>query len=328
MVPARTETLHGLRSFQRRKFKKNQLIFNPQSGRGMALPFLSYKSLGIKRSLPSQCQTPELFMKLIEHHLREYDMDADIAVTSSSEQATAIARRCADSKYDLVIAVGGDGTVNAVVNGIIGSDTALAVIPSGTVNVLGLQLDLPTDLQESVRRIRLGETACIDVGRVDHRYFTCMAGVGFDAYVIKSTRSAWKKMVGVLAYGVVALDSLFTFPFKTIHFRIDDQAELKKGYFVVVGNVKYYASNLMLLPQANPADGFLDVAIFKKKNLWRYAGRLVGIGRNQPWMDVEHLRCKAITFPEGRHLIQLDGDYYGRTPVTIRVVPCALRVVL
>jgi YegS/Rv2252/BmrU family lipid kinase len=320
----------SLNAYQKRKFKKAKIIFNPLSGRGVALPFLSYKCSGIKRHLPAAMQKPGLFLQLIEHSLREFGINADSLTTESPEEATQATQRYVQENVDLIIAVGGDGTINAVVNGMIGSDATLGIIPSGTINVLGLQLDLPDNLQESCRLIARGETACLDVGQVNQHYFTCMAGIGFDAYVIKSTNSKWKRIIGAIAYLLVGLDSLFTYPFKTIHMRIDDQEELKKGYFVVVGNVKFYASNLALIPQADPADGYLDVCIFKKKNFFRYLKLFLppGRGLQKAWVDVEYHRCRKISFPEARHLVQLDGEYFGRTPVEINVLPAALRVVI
>jgi diacylglycerol kinase (ATP) len=308
-------------------FKKSMLIFNPQSGHGFFPPFFK-QILGIRRQADFLARQPKNLLPKIQALLAKYNLKPQIVVTASPQEATALAKQCAQKHYNLVIVVGGDGTINAVVNGLAGTRTALAVIPTGTINILGLQMNLPTDVEKACALIARGRVRKMDLGRVNARFFACMAGIGFDAFVIKATDPNLKKIFGVIALAFSALIGFFIYPFSHLRVRIDQQTFVHKGYFLIVGNMKYYGGDLLLLPQAKINDGYLDVCLFKKRGFLNFLGYLWGLRRGwlEKYLDVEYLQCKKLTVLNRRQYVHLDGEYLGREKIHIRVVPSALRI--
>lgn len=304
--------------------RRIKLVFNPQSGSGAALGE-SGRTLA-----QSKLQSPQVYLRRILQALRAQGLEAEAMMTLSPSAATAAARHCAKNRYDLVIAVGGDGTINAVINGLAGSRTALGVIPAGTVNLFSLQMNIPLDLDEACRRLARNRRIAIDLGRAGRQYFACVAGVGFDAFVIKTTDWKLKRLTGAFAYLVAGIAAFFLYPFRQVWVRIDEQPEPRRGYLVIAGNAKYYGGNMVLLPRADLQDGKLDVCIFKRRNFFSFLGYLWGLqhGALDKFMDVEYLQCRRLTVLNRRQHLQLDGEYFGHLPVDIEVVPQALHVVV
>lgn len=315
------------------RFRKTLIIYNPESGRGPRLPLMIRSFLGLKPSgleRGGRDHDPHNTIRPIQAILREYGIESSLAVTSRPGEGTLLARRSVAEGYDLVIAVGGDGTVNEVVNGLAGSETVLGVIPAGTANLFGTQMNLPGDVREACRVIAAGNIRRIDLGLARDRYFICLAGIGFDAYVVKKTDTRLKKSAGAAAFAWVALRHLLFYPFRQIVMRVDDQPILRRGYLVIVGNGKYYAGDKVILPGADPADGYLDVCVFKRNNWWNLLEYWRGLSRGtlSRFLDVDYFKCERLSIREkGRHYVHVDAEYLCRTPVTIRVVPGALRVV-
>lgn len=305
------------------RLKKIKLIFNPQSGSGGALAWTGALT-------QSKIQSPQVYLRRILEALRNQGLQAEPVLTLSPGAATAAARQCVKNRYDLVVAAGGDGTINAVINGLAGSSTALGVIPAGTVNLFSLQMNIPLDLDAACRLLARGRQTAIDLGRVNQRYFTCMAGVGFDAFVIKNTDWRLKRLTGAFAYLVAGIAAFFLYPFRQVWVRIDGQPEPRRGYLVIAGNVKYYGGNMALLPRADLQDGKLDVCIFKRRSFLHFLGYIWGWQHSalDKFLDVEYLQCRRITVLNRREHLQLDGEYLGHMPVDIEVVPQALRVVV
>ncbi|MBN1595446.1 diacylglycerol kinase family lipid kinase [candidate division FCPU426 bacterium] len=251
-------------------------------------------------------------------------------ITSSSAAATEMARECVRQQYDLVIAAGGDGTINAVVNGLACSRTALAVLPLGTINIFGLQINLPLDIERACAIIAGGRIHTMDLGMVNRRYFACMAGIGFDAFVIKATDPHLKRIFGVIALAFSAFVGFFIYPFTHLRLRIDQEKHVRKGYFVIVGNMKYYGGGLLLLPHANTSDGYLDVCLFKRRGFFTFVRYLWGWRRGllEKYLDVEYFQCKKLVVQNRRQYVHLDGEYLGRERIRLKIVPAALRIVV
>ena len=123
-----------------------------------------------------------------------------IAATTAAGDATIKAQQAAQAGYHAVIAAGGDGTVNQVMNGLVGTSTALGTLPLGKVNIWAREMGLPMDLSKAAESLMKSELAQIDVGIAGNRYFLLMAGIGFDAAVKAMVSAAEKKMLGAIAY--------------------------------------------------------------------------------------------------------------------------------
>lgn len=312
------------------KFKKIRLIINPHSGMGFQLPGVFRKLFGIrKRSLDISPKGDD-FTDKIRKYLNEFGIYPEISETKSSQEATQTAHTCSRQGYDLVVAAGGDGTINAVVNGLAGSRTALGVVPLGTINVYAINLDIPMEIRSACQLIAMGKTRRIDLGKARGRYFTCLAGVGFDAYVVNQADKGLKKALGAAAYILIGLKNLIRYRFAPIRLRIDDQPFVRRGFIVFIGNGKFYSSNMTISSHAKLDDGMLDVIIMKDRHLLSFLGYVWGFykGDITDHANVEyHLGKQIRIFRQGRHYIHIDGEPFGRSPVDFNIEPRALTVV-
>ena len=211
---------------------------------------------------------------------------------------------------DLVFACGGDGTVMSCVSGLVGTDVALAVLPQGTGNLLaanlGLSTDLAAGLQVAVERGR----RLLDVGAVEDQYFTVMAGMGFDAQMLEATNETTKARIGWPAYVVGAARHLRDRPMR-VQIRIDDRPPLRRrARSVLIANVGRLQGGVTLLTEAEPDDGWLDVAVLTPRNLrhWLALGWAV-IRRSGQVPQMEVFRGRRVVVTSNRaQPRELDGD--------------------
>ncbi|MFY1637964.1 diacylglycerol/lipid kinase family protein [Solwaraspora sp. WMMB335] len=247
--------------------------------------------------------------------------------TTVDDPGEGQARQAVASGVDVVFACGGDGTVMSCVAGLVGTDTALAILPAGTGNLLAANLGLSTDvaagLQAAVDRGRRR----IDVGQLDHRYFVVMAGMGFDAKMLAATSEKTKARIGWPAYLVGALRHLRDRPMR-VRLRIDDGPVVHtRARTVLVANVGRLQGGITLLAGAEPDDGQLDVAVLTPRSLrhWLAMGWALirGTGR-VPRMQVYRGREVSVCSDRDQPR-ELDGDLIesGRT-LRVSVCPAAL----
>ncbi|SCE72943.1 Diacylglycerol kinase family enzyme [Micromonospora coriariae] len=211
---------------------------------------------------------------------------------------------------DLVFACGGDGTVMSCVSGLVGTDVALAVLPQGTGNLLAANLGLSTDmaagLQVAIERGR----RLLDVGAVEDRYFTVMAGMGFDAQMLAATSEATKARIGWPAYVMGAARHLRDRPMR-VQIRIDDRPPVRRrARSVLIANVGRLQGGVRLLTEAEPDDGWLDIAVLTPRNLrhWLALGWAV-IRRNGRVPQMEVFRGRRVVVTSNRaQPRELDGD--------------------
>ncbi|MGZ4610523.1 MAG: diacylglycerol/lipid kinase family protein [Actinomycetes bacterium] len=239
---------------------------------------------------------------------------------------TAVHDGCA-----VVFVCGGDGTVMACATALAGGDVPMAILPSGTGNLLARNLDLPLDDEAASLRMGIdGVTRQIDVAAIEDRKFVVMAGLGFDAAIMRDAPEGLKKAVGWPAYLVSASKHLRGRGIR-VAIRVDDDPPLQRRVrTVVVGNVGKLQGGIPLIPDAKPDDGVLDVVVIAPRNAldWmRVTGRVVRKA-NVPDRKMERFRGTHIVIeasrPEPR---QLDGDLIedSRT-MDIRIEPGALGI--
>jgi diacylglycerol kinase (ATP) len=292
--------------------KRIAAIFNPHSGGG-----------GYRRDYP-----------LIFAAMRDLGYVVEELQTEQPGDAKRLAREAVEAGFDIVAAVGGDGTVNETINGLAGSDTPLAIIPTGTVNVLAMELGVPLEPPDAVRLLGddAGHVSWIDLGLAGERYFGLMAGVGMDAAVVASLNPAMKKALKEAAFAVQGLGTYLTH--EDPLFRVTTEERLVEGYFAVLGNSSNYGGAFGITPLADMRDGLLDVCVLKDKSListiWYWTAALVNAHIKHP--KVEYFRTERAlieTVEEDKEvLVQTDGEVAGRLPMECRIVPRGLRVVV
>ena len=255
-----------------------------------------------------------------------------VAPTQRAGEAKQLAARAVAEGCRVIVAAGGDGTINEVINGIGTSGAALGVLPLGTVNVFAQELGIPRRVEAAWAVIENGRSHMIDLARAESngatRYFVQLAGVGFDAQAVRAASWELKKKVGPLSYVWAGLKTL-----SGMHTRVEVSANGNHpagGVAVLVGNGRYYGGRFALFPKARMDDGLLDVCVFEKcgyLDVLRYGhGILRGAHINLAgvkYFQADRLACTA----SGPTPFELDGEDAGDTPVTFSVVPRALRVV-
>ncbi len=239
--------------------------------------------------------------------------------TRSEEEAIALAEEFAAKGEPVVIAAGGDGTLNAVVQGLLGTDTALGIFPSGTMNVFARELGIPVPgfnsmpLYKALAVIDSGNVKKVDIFSLNERPFIQMAGVGFDAQVIEETDPSLKKTFGPLTYLVSAVKVLGKEPPK-LTLRLADGTE-HRGAAIVTGNGGLYGGQVKLFTKADNNDQLLDFVIFKENGYRMVADTLAGIqGKiDNNSNDIEYVQAKGAEIISDREVPwQVDGDYVGR----------------
>ena len=280
---------------------------------------------------PSAVRDADTAAQRITEGLGRHGISPETAIPAPADEMAAMAGGCARERYDLLIGVGGDGTINVALNALATSHTALAVIPLGTANALARQLGMPGNLDQACEAIAKGRRERVDLGRVNGRYFGCTSGAGFDAEVIKQADPRIKHVSGYAAYLFSGLRNLLRGRFPTVRIRLDGDGEELRGYMVLVNNGKYYGGDFVFAPDARMNDGLLDVIVFQRRDagsVLRYAASLKS-GTIAKHEGIIYRQAKRITVSRhGRHALHADGEYVGRTPAEFVVVEAALDIVL
>ncbi|MCU0794996.1 MAG: diacylglycerol kinase family lipid kinase [Akkermansiaceae bacterium] len=236
--------------------------------------------------------------------------------TRSPEESEALARRFAENGEPLVIAAGGDGTLNAVVKGLAGTRTALGVLPTGTMNVFAREMGIPFDnLDRAFEVILAGNVIEVDLFEANGTPFVQMAGVGFDAAVIEETTWESKKVLGPLAYLLSAVKVLGEDPPKmTVRTR---EGEVLEGVAVLAGNGSLYGGQIRLFHRADNQDSKLDVLVFKEAGYKLVMDSLKGIamgGIDFNDSTVSYVQAGSLVVTADRDVpLEVDGELVGRT---------------
>lgn len=240
-----------------------------------------------------------------------------IYATRSRDEAIELARRFAEEGEDLVIAAGGDGTLNAVIEGLAGSETALGVFPTGTMNVFAREMGIPYDrLENAMEVIDHGHHEEVDLFAMNGAPFVQMAGVGFDAQVIEETTWESKKRFGPLAY-LFAATKVLRAPPPILKVRCHDGRELE-GVALLVGNGSLYGGQFPLFKKADNGDKLLDVIVFKQTGYQLVKDSLAGLMKGGIDPDshgdsVEYVQAPGLSVTSAEEVpVEVDGELWGR----------------
>lgn len=258
---------------------------------------------------------------------RQAGWTIELRPTKAAGDATRIAQEAATEGYTLVIAAGGDGTVNEVVNGLVGTTVALGTLPIGTVNVWAREIGMPLQPRAAARALLDAQPRRIDVGRADDRYFLLMASIGFDATVAATVRSDQKRMLGAFAYVIQGLKIAFRYEGVRARITIDGKAIRGRYLMVVLGNSQLYGGVVKLTAEAVIDDGLLDVCVIKGRTLRAAPLRMWSILRRRYANDrkILYYRARQVTFAAEQPVdVQVDGDHIGNMPTNFAIVPGGL----
>ena len=283
------------------------VIVNPASGRGRAAKMAQQAGA----------------------RLHQAGLEVDVLTTVAPGHAHAYAMRVCQ-EMDVLVSVGGDGTLNEVVNGVLdaGSETPIAVIPTGTANVVARELGLPEDLAELVEIARTGQTRSLDLGLAGGRRFTMCAGIGLDAQIVALvSRGRGEDGISMLDYTLPTVRSFMEYHYPKLRVRVDGESVDEQATFVVIGNMRRYGGPLQLFREATPDDGRLDVCCLHGDNildLLRY-GWGAFWNRMPELSDVTYHLARDVRIESNDPvLVQVDGDRGGELPMEFSVLPSAV----
>lgn len=282
---------------------------------------------------PKAGQAEELYQQLeaAADTWRAHGWQVEMHPTNGPGDATALARQAASQGYDMVAAAGGDGTINEVVNGLVGSQTALGTLPFGTVNVWARELGLPLQPRLAAEALLQCRVHPIDLGRAGERYFLLMAGVGFDAAITAGVDSEAKRRFGVIAYVVRGIRKLLHIRGTRTRLWLDGRQVRGRVLMIVIGNSQLYGGVVKITHQATIDDGLLDVCVIRGNGLWSALVHTIAILRRRydhnP--EITYYRARTVEIAARPSLpVQVDGDTIGYTPMTVDVVPGGLRALM
>lgn len=279
----------------------------------------------------------------ISRQLVESGLSFDHQYTECVGHATEIAREAAGDGYRYLVAVGGDGTVNEVVNGILssaGASTAtLGVVNTGTGSDFARSIGIPRHYAGACSSLVNGQTSLIDVGVVEYqsqgqslrRFFVNAAGIGFDAAAARTTERMPKFFNGTIPYLAGLFRTLISYQNKSVVITIGDQVETARILSVVIANGGYFGGGMHVAPEANLADNQLDVVVFGDLGKFDLIRSLPMIyrGTHGRHPKVRIGKATRITIESAEHfLVQADGELLGEGPASFWLMPAMLKVVV
>jgi diacylglycerol kinase (ATP) len=257
--------------------------------------------------------------------------EPEVRMTTDQDPGTAAARDAVHQGAELVVACGGDGTVNAVAEALADTGVCLGIVPLGTGNLLAANLGIPTAIDEAISVLIHGTNQVIDLGSCGERVFTGIAGLGLDAAMVADAPDALKKRIGWPAYLVPIVRHL---PDRGVTLTLDLDGRRVRHHRVrtmLVGNIGRVHGGLDLLPDADPQDGILDLAVLAPHGRllgWLPVLARLGTGRLRGSDTIFTYRAGRVVARTDRAVDQeLDGEPYRRAAVLeIEVRPGALLV--
>ena len=260
------------------------------------------------------------------------DQDFQLFESQCPGHATEITKLAVESGAEAVIAVGGDGTIMEVIQGLIGTNAKLGIIPFGTGNMLALNLGISLDVERSIGIIMSGSTRKIDIGKINNHYFAFMAGCGFDASIIEETSREKKKRFGMFAYYIEGIRQAFKSRKASFKIVLDSKKTVKlRAISVIIANSANIIGNIFTLaPNSSIMDGYLDIIVISPRGAYDYIPTLWNIITKQPVKNVDRVKyykAKSIEIKsKPTLLVQADGELIEKTPVKVTIIPACIEI--
>ncbi|MGA2509272.1 MAG: diacylglycerol kinase family protein [Candidatus Acidiferrales bacterium] len=275
--------------------------------------------------------------------LKDAGIAVELAPTTAPGAATKTARQAVEQRRGMVIACGGDGTINEIVNGLAGSQVPMALLPAGTANILAKELGIPWDIPRAARLIPGGEIRRIALGMAsplngnhspalskEGRYFLSVAGAGPDGAIVNGVSHELKSNTGVFAYWAEGFRQLFSYGFPEMRIRSGGQE--RKATIIVVGRTAHYGGPFKITTEASLFENSFEFLTHSDRSRLGYLtclpaiwlGTLRSMNGIETWKATETICEPAGTDPV---YAQVDGEPVGQLPLAFRIVPDALSIV-
>ncbi len=259
----------------------------------------------------SGTQSKEAIPTLLAQAVAETDYQLFVTYTKYAGHAYELAELAVKEHYDLVIAVGGDGTVNEVAKALIYTDTALAIIPKGSGNGLARALEIPMAVKKAVEIIRTGKLLTIDCCQANEMPFFCTCGMGFDAEVSKAFAEA--PFRGLLSYAKTAVEQYINYKpnYYDVEIEGGEKLEQVEAFVIAAANANQYGNNAYIAPKASLTDGLMDLVVlkpFKKLELPQITMQLFNKGLSEN-ANSSNYQCTKATIKRAKEgVVHLDGE--------------------
>ncbi|WP_169911591.1 diacylglycerol/lipid kinase family protein [Clostridium oryzae] len=287
-------------------------IINPKAGKGKTLKYIPI----IK----------EKFMNINEEYI--------IELTEKVGHATEIARRYAEKGKCRIYAIGGDGTINEVLNGIVGTDSSLAVIPSGSGNDFVRSMISGNFRKNILTRTINGTDKAVDIGCIDHeRYFINIASIGLDAEIAYGAQYFKRKrwIPSKLAYLLSVFVTIFKYKAMKMKILLDSTQEIENTLFIAIANGKYYGGGIKIAPSAELNDGYFEICKVKNISLFKILMLMPRaiLGKHEGLKEAVFRKVKNIEVSAERNMLfNIDGEIVQLKHAKISMIPSALNVVI
>lgn len=269
--------------------------------------------------------------KKLNHLCQARGVDFDMVYTSKRGEATELAREAA-GQFECIVAVGGDGTVNEVVNGIVGCQVKFGIIPIGSGNDFVKAIHIPLKLEAALDTLTALNTRWVDVGRAGSVYFQNGLGIGFDAWVVQESFKV-KRLRGNAIYLYSVIKTIYGYQAPYMQLRYDDIKRQEKIFMITVGNGTSLGGGFKLTPFALLDDGLLDLTIIQDLKKWEIYQNLASVyfGKHTRMPQVTTARTKTVKIDcDQGFAAHVDGELLSLNIKTLEVtiVPKALEIVV
>lgn len=245
----------------------------------------------------------------VEKHLNHDQFEYGFKYTEHAGHARELALEALAEGYDIVTAVGGDGSINEVASALIGTKAILGIIPAGSGNGLAMHLGYGRDVESAVRKLNTAQEKIIDVGLMNDRPFINLAGIGFDGLVSNMMKgSNWR---GFIPYFLKSVEAGLKYTPSLCTIEMDDRVLTEKCFAITIANGPMYGYNFQIAPDARMDDGLFEVVILKDAPRWQYFAAVPAtlIGKIYDAGFVEHFTTKRVRIStEGTNYTHLDGE--------------------
>ncbi|ABR50853.1 diacylglycerol kinase, catalytic region [Alkaliphilus metalliredigens QYMF] len=269
-------------------------------------------------------------MVLVEEVLKKKNVDYQLYVTNKPGEAQFLASQASREKYDVIVAIGGDGTIHEVLNGMIHSKKKLGIIPAGTGNDLAKSLNYPTNVEQALETVLNGHTRKIDIGRINGNYFINFASIGLDALIAEEANKMKKLYSSRYTYVLAVLKGIIVFKSPTIKVLIDGKEQKREIMLLAICNGAYYGGGMKIAPTADVADGYLDVCLIRKMSKLKllFLFPTIFTGNHVKYKEVEFYRGKKVEVSsQSKFKFNADGEVKDHLPTTVEIIEKGIEII-
>jgi len=284
---------------------------------------------------------PRPHLKTIFKYLKENGFNFKVSYTSHHGEATELAQKAADNGAELIVSVGGDGTVNEIVNGIMKSknNPSLGIIPLGWANDFIKSVNIPYDLTQACQILVQGKTKKIDIGVINSQiYFANICGVGFDAEVaqyanqMKNRHPNWRILSAFIYVFATVKKLLSPFSYHNLKIKFDGQEIHSKILFIAISNGKIYGGRFNITPEAILDDGLLEICLVEEMGRFKYLSIIPRVfkGTHASIKGVNFYRAKEVVIQSSEPVLaQVSGEVIeGQKNYIITLLPKSLKLIV